>query len=151
MFNVLVQPMFWRGRCFGAVNAFVRSMLWRGRCFGRVDVLAQSMFWYGRCFGTVNRWRSRTHAGERQSLRNLKYQPHLYTYCTKTLTTPKNWPHRNTDNAGPKGQLDIAKMTRFARGHFVHFTGVVAPDNKGASLIGDSVRACTRLWPISQL
>jgi len=63
--------------------------------------------------------RSQMHAGEQQSMWDLKYQPHLYTDGTQTLTAPKYRPHRNTDNAGPKGQLDIAKMTRFARRHFL--------------------------------
>ena len=36
---------------------------------------------------------------------DLKYQPHLYTDCTNTLTAPKHRPHRNANLAGPKGQL----------------------------------------------
>ena len=46
-----------------------------------------------------------THVSERHSLRDLKYQTHLYIECTKTLTAPKHQPHRYTDSAGPKGQL----------------------------------------------
>ena len=94
MFDVLAWWMFWHGQCFGAVNGLALSMLWRCRCYGLVNILEWLMFW---C--------SRTNAGERQSLRDLKYQPHLHTDCTKTLTTPKHRPHRITDNAGPKGQL----------------------------------------------
>ena len=73
--------------------------------------LALSMFWHCQCFGTVNIlerfmfWRSRTNAGERQSLRDLIYQSNFYTDCTKTLTVPKHRPNRYTDNDGPKGYL----------------------------------------------
>ena len=86
--------MFWHGQYFVAVNGLTLLMFWHSRCFGTFDIIEPLMFW---C--------SRTNAGERQSLRDLKYQPHLYTDCTKTLTAPKHRPHRNTDNAGPKGQL----------------------------------------------
>ena len=86
--------MFWHGQYFVAVNGLTLLMFWHSRCFGTFDIIEPLMFW---C--------SRTNAGERQSLRDLKYQPHLYTDCTKTLTAPKHRTHRNTDNAGPKGQL----------------------------------------------
>merc|ERR1712215_445437 len=111
------RSMFWRCQWFGAVNVLAQWMFWRGRCFGVVDVLAWSMFWCCQWFGAVNVialsmcpvnilerlkfWYSCANAGERQSLRDLKYQPHLYTDCTKTLTAPKHRTHRNTDNAGP--------------------------------------------------
>jgi len=88
--------MFWHGQYFVAVNGLTLLMFWHSRCFGTFDIIEPLMFW---C--------SRTNAGERQSLRDLKYQPHLYTDCTKTLTAPKHRTHRNTDNAGPKGQLVI--------------------------------------------
>ena len=45
------------------------------------------------------------HEGKRQSLRYLKYHPHLYIDCVKTLTALKYQPRWNTDRAGPKGQL----------------------------------------------
>ena len=92
--------MFWHGQYFVAVNGLTLLMFWHSRCFGTFDIIEPLMFW---C--------SRTNAGERQSLRDLKYQPHLYTDCTKTLTAPKHRPHHNTDNAGPKGQL----VYRFAK------------------------------------
>merc|ERR1712033_27997 len=94
MVDVLTRSIFWHGQHFGAANGLAMSMLWHCRCFGLVDILEHLMFW---CI--------RTNAGERQYLRDLKYQLHLYTDCTKTLTAPKHRPHRNTDNAGPKGQL----------------------------------------------
>ena len=91
--------MFWHGQYFVAVNGLTLLMFWHSRCFGTFDIIEPLMF-----------WRSRTNAGERQSLRDLKYQPHLYTDCTKTLTAPKHRPHRNTDNAGPKGQLVLVSQ-----------------------------------------
>ena len=100
MVDVLVWSMFWHGQCFGAVNGLVLSMFWQFRCFGPVDILERLMF-----------WRSRTNADERQSLRDLKYQPQMYNDYTKRLTVPKHRPYRNTENAGPKGQLvDIFKI-----------------------------------------
>ena len=92
--DVLALSMFWQGQCFGALNGLALLMLWHCRCFGPVDILERLMF-----------WRSRTNAGKRQSLRDLKYQLHLYINCTKTLTAPKNRSHHNTENAGLKGQL----------------------------------------------
>ena len=92
----MAWSMFWHGQYFVAVNGLTLLMFWHSRCFGTFDIIDPLMF-----------WRSRTNAGERQSLRDLKYQPHLYTDCIKTLTAPKHRPHRNTDNAGPKGQLVI--------------------------------------------
>ena len=92
--DFLACSIFWHGQCFGAVNGLALSMLWHCQCYDLVNILERLMFW---C--------SCTNVGERQSLRDLKYQPHLYTDCTKTLTTPKHGPYRNTDNAGPKGQL----------------------------------------------
>ena len=89
--------MFWHSQYFVAVNGLTLLMFWHSRCFGTFDIIEPLMFW---C--------SRTNAGERQSLRDLKYQPHLYTDCTKTLTAPKHRTHRNTDNAGPKGQLVVS-------------------------------------------
>ena len=86
--------MFWHGQYFIAVKGLTLLLTWHSCCFGTFDIIEPLMF-----------WRSRTNAGERQSLRDLKYQPHLYTDCTKTLTAPKHRTHRNTDNAGPKGQL----------------------------------------------
>ena len=91
--------MFWHGQYFVAVNGLTLLMFWHSRCFGTFDIIEPLMFW---C--------SRTNAGERQSLRDLKYQPHLYTDCTKTLTAPKHRTHRNTDNAGPKGQLVLSTL-----------------------------------------
>ena len=79
---------FWHGQCF-----------WRGRCFNAHDVLAQSMFWYDRCFVTSMFWRSRTHAGERQSLGDLKNQPHRNMDRVETSATPKHRPRRNIDHA----------------------------------------------------
>ena len=90
----LVWSMVWHGQCFGAVYGLVLSILWHYRCFGPVNILELLMF-----------WRSRKNAGERQSLRDLIYQSHFYTDCTKALATPKHQPHRNTDHAGPNGQL----------------------------------------------
>ena len=84
-------------QCFGRIDVLAWSMFWQGQCFGAVYGLALLMFWYSRCFGTVDIleplmfWRSRTNASERQSLRDLKYLSHLYTYCTKTLTALKHY------------------------------------------------------------
>ena len=112
----MVWSMFWCGQCFGALNVQVRLIFEVPQQIslgGQLHVSEQSMLWHSQCFGTFDIieplmfWRSRTYAGERQSLRDLKYQPHLYTDCTKTLTALKHRPHRNTDNAGPKGQLVI--------------------------------------------
>ena len=83
--------MFWHGQYFVAVNGLTLLMFWHSRCFGTFDIIEPLIFW---C--------SRTNAGEWQSLRDLKYQPYLYTDCTKTLTAPKHWPHRNTDPKIPK-------------------------------------------------
>ena len=88
--------MFWHGQYFVAVNGLTLLMFWHSRCFGAVNGLALSMFRHGQCFGTVNIlewlmfWRSRTNAGERQSLRDLKYQPHLYAYfpCATNFLAP---------------------------------------------------------------
>ena len=81
--------MFWHGQYFVAVNGLTLLMFWHSRCFGTFDIIEPLMFW---C--------SRTNAGERQSLRDLKYQIHLYTDCTKILTAPTHRPHCNTDSLG---------------------------------------------------
>ena len=90
----MAWSMFWHGQYFVAVNGLTLLMTWHSCCFGTFDIIEPLMF-----------WRSRTNAGERQSLRDLEYHPHLYTDYTKTLTAPKHRPHRITVNAGPKDQL----------------------------------------------
>ena len=78
MIDVLAWLMLWHGQCFGAINGLALSILWHCRCFDPVDILERLMF-----------WRSCTNAGERQSLRDLKYQHYLNIDCFKTLITPK--------------------------------------------------------------
>ena len=80
----MVWSMFWHGQYFVAVNGLRLLMFWHSQCFGTFDIIEPLMFW---C--------SRTNAGERQSLRDLKYQIHLYIDCAKTLTAP-NIDHTET-------------------------------------------------------
>ena len=80
----MVWSKFWHGQYFVADNGLRLLMFWHSQCFGKSDIIIPLMF-----------WRSRTNDGERQTLRDLKYQPYLYTACAKTLIASKCQPRRS--------------------------------------------------------